>query len=110
MLSYELAHRGLRTVLSAVLFEHLEDRRILVLVLDLEAALFHADVGELSIRGENSTRLPTRRAPAERQVSSGLGPNVEMLVEPPIRRYNHASRLPRHLTLVLVIAFRPEQR
>ena len=82
------------------------DLSILVLVFNLCAALFEADVHRRVAVNDGEAIAPA--IPTQRQVASGLGPGIEMLVKPLIWRNHNASRLPVRPNHLAVLG--PKQR
>ena len=86
------AHAASRACLVEARFEVVVDFRVLVFVLDLGAAIFDADFDRLVVTERNEIVTPT--IPAQREVTSGIGAGVEVLVKPLRRRNYDAPRFP----------------
>src|SRR3990170_96732 len=82
------------------------DLSILVLVFDLCAALFEAYVHWRVAVNDGEAIAPA--IPTQRQVTSGLGPGIKMLVKPLVWRNHNASRLPVRPNHLAVLG--PKQR
>src|SRR5689334_17825867 len=112
-----LVHFRLCPVLAHFFEPESMDPRILVLVLDLVAALLDACRDRaLDARCGRARRAPLRRgervpqaANAGRQIAGGTAAGVEMLVELAIGRGNDDTMLPVNADEILV-AFEPQQR
>src|SRR5438876_1062109 len=77
--------------LRQLFLEHLTNARIFIFIFDLIAACFHA-LGSAPLFSQSGKF--TAAEGFERQISSRLGADVEMLVKPPFRRNQKASRSP----------------
>src|SRR5438093_13756628 len=90
-------HRHFCAVAGAFALEQLDDVRVLVLVLDLPAALFLAHVGAVPALGVAHNEGPERVG----QVAGWLGAAVEVLVVLTVTRREDRALLPRHLLFLL---------
>src|SRR6266542_774934 len=103
----EGVHPHLDAARGAALHVHAVDLRVLVLVLDLVAALRHVLVHALVV--EILGDLPLVPAPADREVARRVVARVEVLVPPEARRHEERARLPVDLAH-LARAVRPHER
>src|SRR5229473_3184818 len=89
--SNELVHADLDAVPRRVLDEHTVDRRVLVLILDLIAAQFHAARGSDIAHRCLRLLVPGK---AQGEIARRRGTNVEVLVERAIGRNDQRAGLP----------------
>src|SRR5438067_5580575 len=87
-------HTAGRACFVEARLEVLVDLWVLIFVLDLRAAVFDAYLDRLVVTERDEIVTPA--IPAQRQVTSGIGAGVEVLVKPLGRRNHDAPRFPVH--------------
>src|SRR6185312_6451884 len=103
-----VAHLALGARLLHLRLEIAVDPGILVLELDLGAALLDAGVGATLVIELEELVAPA--VPAQRQIAGAGGAAVEMLVEPLVGRHHDAARIPIDPPLVVLLHLRPQHR
>src|SRR6185312_16516069 len=103
-----VAHLALGARLLHLRLEIAVDPGILVLELDLGAALLDAGVGAALVIELEELVAPA--VPAQRQIAGAGGAAVEMLVEPLVGRHHDAARIPIDPPLVVLLHLRPQHR
>src|SRR5262249_7231631 len=106
ILSGHRGHAAGDALLGKLLFEHLPDLRVFILVFDLVATAFHALVDTILFCSPGPRIFPAARA--QREITCWIWAGVEMLVKPHLRRNDYAAVAPVETSRLR--SFRPHER